>query len=64
MVWNVYSAAPTKAKLDRVSFPWHPNAHLSAPLTLGQKPTVISSKFSNIKPTNDVSPGGGGDWCL
>ena len=65
MVWNAYSAAMAKAKLDQVSFPRHPNAHLSAPLTLGQKPTVISSKFSNIKPTNDVPSGGGGDaWCL
>ena len=38
-----------------LSFPRNPNAQLSAPLTFGQCPvTVISRKFSKIKPTNDV----------
>ena len=43
----------------KIAFLRNPNAHLSAPLTLGQEATVISTKFSNINPSNEVCAGHG-----
>ena len=43
----------------KIAFLRNPNAHLSAPLTLGQEATVISTKFSNINPSNEVCAGQG-----
>ena len=61
-LWKWCETGKKERSALRVSFPRHPNAHLSAPLTLGQEATVISRKFSNIKPTNDVSTGDDACW--